>query len=159
MSIEEFAEMHRVRVRRDGCGDAIIPGKRFAPSLDADTKRLGKGLRPEYASHIYDNGDGRFGICLMFDSPKKWGNAKRKAEAAGFIIKLDCTSKGVRPFYDPYGEGLALFEPSDKKQARLALKLTGARVKREMAPEAKTALVARFALARTARAVRNASQN
>ena len=149
-TLEEFADMYRVHVRRDGCGDAIIPGKRFARSLDTDTKRLGKDIRTEYASHIYDNGDGQFVMCLMFDSPKKWGNAKRKAEAAGFVIKMDCVSTGVRPFYDPYGEGLALFDPSDKTQARLALKLTGARRKRQMVPEAKAALIARLALARAA---------
>jgi hypothetical protein len=65
-------------------------------------------------------------------------------------VQAKVISKGTPPFFDRFGEGIALFDPLNKTQARLALKLTGARVRKVLTPEQKTALAARLAEARKA---------
>ncbi len=81
MTIQEFAEVHSVRVRRDGCSEIIIPGRFFNAELRRE--------RVEYGSHIYENGDGRFGVCLLFATKMRWTLAKRKLIAEGFVLKQD----------------------------------------------------------------------
>lgn len=93
MNIREFSELHRVRTKRDTCGETIIPGKR---------------------GHIYEHGSGQFGVLLMFETAKKWGNSKRRMEAAGLEVTLDCDT-----------EGMVLFYPTDKKMAQVAIREAG----------------------------------
>jgi hypothetical protein len=103
--IQDFAEKHRVKAQRDDCGDTIIAGK---------------------SGNIFDGYDSALGVCIMHESAKKWGNARRAMEAAGFRIRQNGDT-----------EGIATFAPENRTQARLALKL--ARVKtrrRSMAPSA-----------------------
>jgi hypothetical protein len=122
--ILQFAGQHRLRTRKDECGDLIITGRRGT------------------MHHIFDNGDGRLGICLMFDGhPAKWTYAKQKAAAAGLTVRQD-----------GYGEGTMLFDPSVPKQSRMALKLTGARIKRVLTADQRETLAERL---RAARAVLN----
>ena len=70
----------------------------------------------------------------------KWANARKKLVNAGFAIKQDGDA-----------EGIALFDPEHKAQARLALKLAGIRT-RELSPERKVALAAQLIAARAKRA-------
>lgn len=128
MTIKDFAEGHRVQARRDGCGDRIITGRLRAKNMST---------RPEYASHIYENGDGRLGVLLMFESKRRWGSARRKLVAAGFEIRQDSDS-----------EGTALFDPANAAQVRLALKLARVRVRRELTEEQRQKLLDRMANAR-----------
>jgi len=88
--IGNFAEQHNVRVRLDSCGESVIPGR-------------GKG-RVEERHHIYENGDERFGVCLQFDSAKKFGNARRRLLALGF-----------QPRQTGDREGTLLFDPSNRE--------------------------------------------
>jgi hypothetical protein len=116
MNIQEFGERHRVKVRKDECGDLAIFGRMWKHQ-----PKVGR----QYGHHIYERGDGQLVVCLMFDdSPKKWTYAKRKLAAAGFAIRQDGC-----------GEGTALFDPANAKQSRLAIRLAGARVKRTLTPE------------------------
>jgi len=150
MDIAQFAETHSVRTRRDECGEVFVPGKRwkvqpipkFRPARELYT----------YGHQIYDHGDGRFGVMLMFpvDNGKeiggsgksaKWGNARKKLLAAGFTLKQNGDA-----------EGACLFNPSNKAQAKLALKLAGVKQRRvsNMTPEQRKAVAERLAASRSA---------
>ena len=70
MEIPNFAECHRLRVRRDSCGDSIIAGK------------LG---------HLYEHGSDTFGIvfedCTRDNHPGAHACvSRRKALAGGFVM-------------------------------------------------------------------------
>jgi hypothetical protein len=124
-TLVHFAETYRVRARRDGCREAIIPGKLRAKDMRA---------RTEYASHLYEHCDGRFGLLLMFGSKRRWGNAKRKLIVAGFEIRQD-----------GHLEGTALFDPANASQARLALELARIRPCRVLTQEQRQTLLSRLA--------------
>lgn len=150
MTFDQFAQDYRVKTRHDECNEPVIPGKLWK------VQPYRKGVPPRsgsmYGHHLFENGDGRIGVRLMFyvkngheiggsGKTAKWTNAKVKLSAAGFVITQDGDAEGV-----------ALFDPADAKQARLAIKLAGVRVRREMSPEKREALVARLASARAVRA-------
>ena len=62
MTLAEFAEARRLRVRRDECGDPLIPG-------------LG---------HVYEHGEGvHLGAMFLNLTPRRWTTIRRKLEAAG----------------------------------------------------------------------------
>ena len=111
--IEKFAESHRLRVSKDECGDPVISGRK--------------------RHQIFDNGDGRLGVLLVFSSPKKWNKRRKLMTAAGF-----------EPRQDARTEGTALFNPGDQAQSKLAMKLAGARPKLALTPEEKRARFARL---------------
>ncbi len=137
MTIGKFAEVYRVHVRKDGCGEAIIPGKRRLP--DERRKRI------EYASHIYEHGDGRFGVLFFFSTRRRWNFTKRRLAAAGFEIRQDGGT-----------EGTALFDPSNAAQAGLAIKLARIRRRLELTQEQRQKLRDRLA---NARGLRNRPEN
>lgn len=105
--IQAFAEKHRLRTRLDGCGEKIVPGKKRSRDLPD---------RVEYDFHIYEHGPGRFGVCLLLPTRRRWTAAKRKLTAAGFIIRQNAET-----------EGTALFDPENAQQAKVAVRLVGAR--------------------------------
>ncbi len=90
--------------------------------------------------HIYGHDDATLGLMFMPDRPRLWPNALRKLEAAGFVI-----------WQDGDHEGSALFDSTDTKQARLALKEVGAKRKRSLTPEQRSAKVAILERARIAK--------
>jgi hypothetical protein len=128
VNIDQFAVTHHARVRKDECGEPIINGKLW--------KSQPKPSRM-YGHHIYEHGDGRFGVMLMFDSARKWNNARKTLAASGFTIKQNAET-----------EGTALFDPENKAQAKLAMRITGARIRRQLSPEKRDALVRRLQAAR-----------
>ena len=70
----------------------------------------------------------------------KWVHARKKLINAGFTLKQNGDAQGVM-----------LFNPEDKAQAKLALKLAGIRT-RQLSPERKAALAAQLMAARAKRA-------
>ena len=137
MDLKEFADKHRVNLTRDGCADGIIPGKQC--------RDMPK--RNEYRSHVYDGfDDGRLGVRLMFATPRKWANARKKIKAAGFVIKQD-----------GFSEGCATFDPADVRQARLALKLAGIKTRRHSPAPSPAQLAARMAFVGRQESALNAS--
>jgi hypothetical protein len=72
----------------------------------------------------------------MESTRKRWGNIRRKLEAAGFVVRQDADTEGV-----------ATFDPANKQQARLALRSVRVKTRRQMAcPSlAQLAVRARFA--------------
>ena len=77
MCLQEFANSHRLRVKRAEDGEPIIPG------------RLG---------HLYEHDESMLG--LMFVPPRRrlWSRARRKLEDAGFIIWQDGDDEGSALF-------------------------------------------------------------
>ena len=155
MDIAAFAERHHVRVQRDEGGDTVILGKiwKVQPITPYNLRRNPERMaKLDYGHRIYDFGDGRFGLFLMFyvdndheiggsGKSAKWSNAKKKLVAAGFTIRQEGDA-----------EGIALFDPENKAQSRLALKLAGIRVKRQLTEDQRKALADRLAVARAKKA-------
>ena len=74
MTLAEFAEARRLRVRRDECGDPLIPG-------------LG---------HVYEHGEGvHLGAMFLNLTPRRWTTIRRKLEAAGCVIWQDADGEGA----------------------------------------------------------------
>lgn len=122
MTVQQFAEQYRVKARKDSCGEVIVPGK------PRKTKRV------EDKSHIYEHGNGQFGLCVMNPLPyseakAKYTNAKSRLLAAGFIQGQDGDS-----------EGTFLFDPANAVQAKLAIKEAGIKVARVLSPEQRALL-------------------
>jgi len=103
MRIHEFCKLYRLKLTRDECGEEIIPGE------------LG---------HVFDHGDGRFGMVLE-DTPSGPSRArlllsrKKAALRAGFLPKQNGECESV-----------LLFDPQNQKQAELAAKLVMAKKER-----------------------------
>ena len=108
MEICAFAEKHRLRLTRHEDGEPIIPGKR---------------------GHLYEHEDSLLGLMFMPNKSRLWANARRRLEAAGFVIWQDCDE-----------EGSALFDPTNAAQVRLALKVVGAKARRTPSPAQLAAL-------------------
>jgi hypothetical protein len=101
-----FTERHSLRVKRDECHDAIVPGK------------LG---------HLYQHDASRFGIVLEASADRTRLNntlrsRKRRAIAAGFLLHQEGDF-----------ESILLFDPADVKHARLAIRLIQAKRIRQAA--------------------------
>ena len=119
MDIQAFANRYRLRAKRHEDGELIITGK------------LG---------HVYGHDDATLGLMFMPNRPRLWPNARRKLDAAGFVI-----------WQDGDEEGSALFDPTNKAQVRLALKVVGAKRKRSLTPAQRSAKVAILERARIAK--------
>jgi hypothetical protein len=102
-----------------------------------------------YGNQIYEH-DGRFALMLMFPvdghehggsgKSAKWVHARKRLRNSGFTLKQDADAEGVM-----------LFNPEDKIQAKLALRFAGIRT-RQLSPERKAALAAQLADARAKKA-------
>jgi hypothetical protein len=124
MTLKEFAERYRVRIRRDGCDEITIPGKRFCPDVPE---------RVEYRSHIYEHGDGRFGVCLLFLTLGRWTHAKKRLLADGFTLGQDGDT-----------EGMLLFDPTNEKQARGAIREASIRYRKVLSEADRIARASRL---------------
>ncbi len=124
MTLQEFATRYSLKVKKDSCGDEIIPGR--------DTVKS-KPDRLENHHHIWE-GDGKFFIFLTFPTKARWTSAHRRLE------NLDLTTR--QSFEN---EGVMGFNPEDELQVLPLLKFAGIRVKRRMTPEQLEALRTRLA--------------
>ena len=103
MTLSDFAMTYSLKLRRDPGDDTdIIPGRR------------GK-------SHIYDYGDGHFGVMMMPETGAShlWTSARRAFKAAG----MDIVQNGD-------DEGAAIFDPTNPEQVRVALRHADVRPRR-----------------------------
>jgi len=75
--VQHFAASHRVRTKRDECGELIIPGK---------------------AGHVYEYGPAVFGVLLMLETARQWNSARRRLEATGFRTYQCGDSEGAALF-------------------------------------------------------------
>jgi hypothetical protein len=113
--LDKFARSHNLRrkVVKDSCGESlIIIGKPPKP-------------RPEDCSHIFEHGEGKLGISLLFNTARTWTTSKAR-----------CLAAGMELYQDGETEGTFLFDPENEAQARVAKKETKARkAKAELTPE------------------------
>lgn len=89
---------------------------------------------------IYEYGNGQFGVMFLTNSVGKWNNRRKECERAGMKLIQDGDT-----------EGTLLFNPEDKVQAKTAIRTVGARVKRELNPEARKVAIENAARARQAK--------
>lgn len=68
--------------------------------------------------------NGRLGMYVMLETVRKWNFVRRRLEGAGMTIKQDAETDGV-----------AVFDPTNKKQVRLAMKVAGIKAKRQCSLE------------------------
>jgi hypothetical protein len=110
--LRAFAAAHRLRLRREGLGEALIPG------------RFGC---------IYDPGDGRrLGMMILGAkaSIRRWNSRRRSCLAAGMELHMDGDA-----------EGALLFVPDDRNQVEAAMKAIGAYRRRQLSTDHRDRLV------------------
>ena len=112
MELRDFAQQHRLTIKKDSCGDEVILGR--PRNLKCAEDRC----------HIYVHSAEKFGLALMLASVGKWHNRTKEALASGFTM-----------WQDGADEGNLLFDPTDKSQAKLAIKMAGCRSKAVLSPE------------------------
>ena len=119
MTIIEFAEKHKLKVRRDSDdGTDIIPGMHDQ-------------------SHLYEWDDSELAVMFITPATKParpffW----RKYRDSGIAA-------GMRLIQDGDAEGCLGFDPTKPDQVKIALKLAGVKCKRQVSPE-QLATLARF---------------
>lgn len=124
MNIIDFADKYRLKVRRnpDDDNDLTING-RSGQIYTHSGSELGILFMPGHDK----SGHGVGSWC-----PKKWGNIRRKAVAAGMTLRQNGDT-----------EGSLSFDPANREQAKLAIKIAGVKVKRSASP-AQLANLAKF---------------
>jgi hypothetical protein len=130
--IQDFADKWRLKMSRTDDGEKIVAG------------RLGD-------AHIYQYSLTELGVAFVPGkwTPKTWGNQKRAATAIGMTLRQNGDT-----------EGTLSFDPANRAQSTLALRIAKARAKRILSPERAAAGAARLAKARLGRlAGQNVAQN
>ena len=110
-TIITFAEKNRLRVHRDGCSDVVVVGK------------LGE---------LYQHDDGMVGLILMSpngDDPKL-DNTLRSRMRKALREGLELVQQGDY-------ESSFLFDPQDRAQAQLAIRLLGIKRRRHQGGKGK----------------------
>jgi hypothetical protein len=129
MDIKAFATEHRLKLTKDGTAedaDLIIAG------------RVGQSV-------IYTISDTELGVAFMTDG--------KQAPRTGLFntFKAACLEAGMTARQVGDAEGCFAFNPSNHKQAKVAIKGIRARVKKIVSPEQAAICAARLAAAREAR--------
>lgn len=94
------------------------------------------------AGVISENASGRLIVLTLFESRRKWNTIRKKLVKAGFVI-AQCGDT----------EGTAIFDPTDTKQAKLAITVAGIRKPRVLSVKQRTVLRKRMAEVRSAKKV------
>lgn len=113
--IHVFAEQYRLRTSRESDGTTVIRG--------------------QGGCHLYEYSDSELGVMILSDGddsrPRRWSGIRKKCLAAGMILRQDAED-----------EGALSFDPNNKQQSRLAIKVTGVRPKRRLSLEHRAKLLA-----------------
>lgn len=121
MNLAEFAAKYHLKVKKDSCDDLLIPGR------VKDAKRV------EDNHHIYQGLLGSLIVYFNFPSVGRWNSVRKKLDQPGvFPLKL------------LKYEGYFGFDPENELLVKLILKLAKIRVKRQLTPEQKAKIQARF---------------
>jgi hypothetical protein len=115
MSIKECAAKHRFKCRKDSCDDVILVGKQGHIAEYSGTEFCVL-FTPGLDHRDLPEGKGRGSW-----TPKRWNAFKRAATDAGMTLRQNGDS-----------EGLLSFDPANKEQLKLAIKIAGVRPKRQM---------------------------
>lgn len=82
MTLSEFAEQYRLKIKRDECGDPIIPGRH---------------------GHVYENSPTTLGAYLIFNSIRKYNFAAKMLRAYGCLQRQDAEMEGTFLFVPTSG--------------------------------------------------------
>jgi len=114
--IHTFAEQNRLHI-----------------SLDVDDKTA--VIRGRDGCHLYEYSDSEIGLMVLSDAeearPRRWAGIRKKCLAARMTLRQNGDE-----------EGALSFDPKNREQARLAIKVAGARPKRRLSPEHRAKLIA-----------------
>ena len=77
--LKQFSKRHRLKLRRDECGDYFIGGK---------------------WGQVYEYDPERLAVLFLGDTKRLWHAAKKKLTAARFRLMQDCDTEGTATF-DP----------------------------------------------------------
>jgi hypothetical protein len=120
MDIETFAAKNRLKTTLSDCGELVVEGRH---------------------GQIYEYSDTELGVLFMMRKtqedpwgrwcPKIWGNIQRAGLAVGMTVRQNAAS-----------EGALSFDPMDKVQVKLAIKIAKVRAKKQISEEQKARLVA-----------------
>src|ERR1019366_5814675 len=105
--IHTFAQQNRLPTSRETDKTSVIPG--------------------QAGCHLYEYNDSELGLMILSAKdahPRRWAGIRKKCLEAGMTLRQDGED-----------EGAISFHPNNRQQARLAIKVTGARPKRQLCPE------------------------
>jgi hypothetical protein len=113
--IQSFAQQNRLTTSREADGTTVISG--------------------QAGCHLYEYSDSELGLMILSDPkdarPRRWAGIRKNCLEAGMTLRQDAKD-----------EGAFSFDPNNREQARLAIKVTGARPKRQLSPEHRAKLLA-----------------
>ena len=83
VSLVDFALKYHAQTVKDSCQEPLI--------------LLGRPprVKPEDCCHIYEHGNGKYGLVLLFDRELLWTNAKKRLVGKGFEVHQDGETEGV----------------------------------------------------------------
>jgi hypothetical protein len=112
IDLQRFADEHRYKTRIDEDGTKIIPGK---------------------VGHVYERDDQCFGVMVMSDkgTAGKWNNARRSCLAVGMTLLQDGDM-----------EGSLGFDPANREQVKLAIRVAKVKTRRIASPAVREQLAA-----------------
>ena len=112
--IHMFAQQNRLPVCREADGTTVIRGRA--------------------GCHLYQFSDSELGLMVLSDAKdvrsRRWAGICKKCLEAGMTLRQNGDD-----------EGAFSFNPNNRQQARLAIKVTGARPKRQLSPEHRAKLL------------------
>lgn len=113
--IHAFAEHNRLRTSRESDGTTVIRG--------------------QAGCQLYEYGEGELGLLVFSERhnrrPRRWAAIRKKCLATGMTLRQNGDE-----------EGAFSFDPNNRQQSRLAIKIAGARPKRQLSPEHRAKLLA-----------------
>jgi hypothetical protein len=114
-TIHAFAEQNRLRTCRETDGTTVIRG--------------------QAGCHLYEYSDSELGLMILSDEEdtrtRRWTGIRKKCLAMGMTLRQNGED-----------EGALSFNPANRQQSRLAIRVTGVRPKRQLSPEHKAKLLA-----------------
>lgn len=112
--LQTFGLKYRLRVESDSCDASVIFGSR---------------------GNLYEYGPSELGLMILSPdnepNPRLWALVKKSCLEAGMILRQNGD-----------GEGAFSFDCENRNQAKLAIKLTGVRPKKQISAEHKAKLLA-----------------
>jgi hypothetical protein len=83
-------------------------------------------IRGQADSHLFEYSDSEVGLMIISDGKdirtRRWTGIRKKCIAVGMTLRQNAEDEGAS-------------DPNSRQQARLAIKVTGARPKRQLSPE------------------------
>lgn len=124
MTLENFVSKYRLKTVTDTCGETVVASRLYRDA------------------NLSEHDHGKLALCWITDGkkPARTGLWNRTRAA--------CLESGMSMHQEGDAEGIFLFNPEDTKQAKLAIKVVKAKIKKTVSPERVAAMTAVLAAAR-----------